>query len=237
MGESSAIVFGDSVSALEALAPWPVCRPLAAPAAAGRLLHALRMVAPSTDKERRSYFTTRSVARICRVMATILEITSVYLDDQQCGGVTCPECGVTRVVNLARYKGEFGGKVFKVKCAACATVVHVRFDFRRHHRAAMQLSGALLQCGTKHALASVTITSLSVSGVGFTLCTPLPLQSGEHYDLIFFLDDADHTLIFETIVIRRVQDREVGVDFCLEEPYHSALDFYLMDAFLDPAEA
>ena len=57
-------------------------------------------------------------------------------------------------------------------------------------------------------LASLTITSLSVSGVGFTLCTPLLVQSGEHYDIIFFLDDTDHTLIFETIVMRRVQDRE-----------------------------
>ena len=170
-------------------------------------------------------------------MATILEMTSVYLDDQQCGVVTCPACGVTRVVNLAHYKGELGGKVFKVKCAACATVGQVRFDFRCHHRVAMQLPGTLLQRGTKHALASLMVTSLSVSGVGFTLCTPLPVQCGEYYDLLFFLDDVDHTLIFETIVIRRVEDREVGVDFCLEEPYHSALDFYLMDAFLEPAEA
>ena len=170
-------------------------------------------------------------------MTTILEITSVYLDAQRCGAVTCPKCGITRAVNLTHYKGDLGGKILKVKCAACATVVHVRFDFRRHHRVAVRLPGTLLQCGTKHVLASLTVMSLSVSGVGFTLSTPLPIRSGEHYDIIFFLDDANHTLIFETIVIRRVEDREMGAEFYLEDLYHSALDFYLMDALLDPEEA
>ena len=74
-------------------------------------------------------------------------------------------------------------------------------------------------------------------GQGSRSVPPLPVQSGEHYDLLFFLDDADRTLIFENIVIRRVEDREVGVEFCLEDLYHSALDFYLMDTFLDPAKA
>ena len=119
-------------------------------------------------------------------MATIQEITSVYLDAKRCGVVTCPKCGVTRAVNLAHYTGDLGGKVLKVKCAACATVVNVRFDFRRHHRIAVRLPGTLVQHGTKHVLASLTVTSLSVSGVGFTLCTPLLVQSGEHYDIIFF---------------------------------------------------
>jgi hypothetical protein len=170
-------------------------------------------------------------------MATILEMTSVYLDAHRCGAVTCPKCGVTRAVNLAHYKGDLGGKVLKVKCATCATVVNVRFDFRRHHRVAVRLPGTLLQCGTKHILTTLTVTSLTVSGVGFTLRTPLPVRSGERYDILFFLDDADHTLIFETIVMRRVEDREVGAEFRLEDSYHSALDFYLMDALLNPEEA
>jgi hypothetical protein len=166
-------------------------------------------------------------------MTTILEMTRVYLDAQRCGDVTCPKCGVIRTVNLAHYKGELGGKVLKVKCTACAMVVNVRFDFRRHHRVAVRLPGTLLQCGTKHVLASLTVTSLSVSGVGCTLCTPLSVQSGEHYDIIFCLDDADRTLIFETIVMRRVKGKEVRAEFCLEDAYHSALDFYLMDVLVD----
>jgi hypothetical protein len=170
-------------------------------------------------------------------MTTILEITNVYLDTQRCGVVTCPKCSVSRAVNLAHYKGELGGKVLKVKCTACATVVNVRFDFRRHRRIAVRLPGTLLQCGTKHILASLTVTSLSVSGIGCTLHTPLPLRLGEYYDAIFYLDDADHTLIFETIVIRRVEDRQVGAEFCLEDSYHSALDFYLMTAIQDHEEA
>jgi hypothetical protein len=115
-------------------------------------------------------------------------------------------------------------------------VVHVRFDFRRHHRIAVRLPGTLVQCGTKHVLASLTVTSLLGSGVRFTLRTPLPVRSGERYDLIFFLDDAHQTLIFETIMLRCVDGSEVGAEFALENPYHSALDFYLMDALLAPEE-
>jgi hypothetical protein len=166
-------------------------------------------------------------------MATSLESTSVYLDAQRCGVLTCPKCGVARAINMSHYPGALGGHVLKVKCAACATVVHVRFEFRRHHRIAVRLPGTLLQCGTKHMRASLTVTSLSVSGVGCMLHTPLPVRSGEHYDIIFYLDDADHTLIFETITIRRVQDGEVGAEFCLGDAYHSALDFYLTAALYD----
>jgi hypothetical protein len=190
----------------------------------------------SADKESRSCTDTRTTERTCLFMAVILETTSVYLDAQRCGVVTCPKCGVTRPVNLTHYKGELGGKVLKVKCAACATVVSVRFDFRRHPRVTVQLPGTLLQQGTKHILASITVTSLSASGVEFTLSAPPPVQSGEYYDVIFFLDDPHHSLIFETVVIRRVQDGEVGAEFCLEDPYHSILDFYLMAALLDDRE-
>lgn len=169
-------------------------------------------------------------------MAVILETTRVYLDARRCGVVTCPKCGVTWPVNLTHYKGELGGKDLKVKCAACATVVSVRFDFHLHHRVSIQLPGSLLQQGTKHLLASITVTSLSVSGVGCALSPPLPVQSEESYDVIFFLDDPHHALICETVVIRRVQDEEVGVEFCLEDPYHSPLDLYLMTALLDAEE-
>jgi len=100
-------------------------------------------------------------------MAVILETSRVYLDARRCEVVTCLKCGVTWPVNLTHYKSELGGKVLKVKCAACATVVSVRFDFRRHHHVSVQLPGSLLQQGTKHILASITVTSLSVSGVGF----------------------------------------------------------------------
>ena len=116
-------------------------------------------------------------------------------------------------------------------------MVHVRVDFRRHHRVAVRLPGTLVPCGTKHVLASLTVTSLSVSGGGFTLRTPLPVQSGKHYNVLFFLDDAAQTLIFETIVMRRVEDRQVGAEFCLEDPYHHALDCSLMNPLGDPEEA
>jgi hypothetical protein len=37
--------------------------------------------------------------------------------------------------------------------------------------------------------------------------------------------------------MRRVEDRQVGAEFCLEDPYHHALDFYLMNTLVDPEEA
>ena len=91
---------------------------------------------------------------------------------------------------------------------------------------------------TTHRLLLSEVGEPCHGGAPRLLCSgSLLVQSGEHYDIIFFLDDTDHTLIFETIVMRRVQDREVGAEFCLEEAYHSALDFYLMGALLNPEEA
>ncbi len=84
-------------------------------------------------------------------MAVSVEITTVYLDAQRCRVVTCSKCGIIQPAKRAHYTGALGGKVLKVKCASHAAVVGVRFEFRRHHRGAIQPPGTLLQRGTKYA--------------------------------------------------------------------------------------
>ena len=42
-------------------------------------------------------------------MAHPMETTRVYLDDHQRGVVTCPHCGDTQALNMARYPDALGG--------------------------------------------------------------------------------------------------------------------------------
>ena len=163
------------------------------------------------------------------------ESICVYLDAHLHGVVTCVKCGSKRPVNMTPYPGNVGAKVFKVRCDACATVFGVHFEARRQARRTVQLPGALVQVGAKHVLASIIVTSLSLGGVGFRTRTPVALQPGEIYDVIFFLDDADHTLIFQTIVLRRMQGQEGGAEFCAQDIATDDLDYYLI-SLVAPAE-
>ena len=52
-------------------------------------------------------------------MAHPMETTRVYLDDHRRGVVTCPHCGDTQALNMARYPDALGGTARHVLCGAC----------------------------------------------------------------------------------------------------------------------
>jgi predicted Zn finger-like uncharacterized protein len=67
-------------------------------------------------------------------MAHPLETTRIFLDDHRRGDVTCPHCGGTHTVNMARYPDPLGATGYKVPCGACGRLFRLRFESRRHLR-------------------------------------------------------------------------------------------------------
>ena len=54
------------------------------------------------------------------------------------------------------------------------------------------------------------------------------LHKNEKYEVVFVLDDADHSVIFEEIVIQRRHRNVVGAAFSTQDTYHADIGFYIM---------
>ena len=109
----------------------------------------------------------------------------------------------------------------------CGKVMRLVHDRRGFKRKPIELSGTLLDVMTQAPLATVTITDLSLGGVGFA-AHQYTIEVEALFTLTFDLDDDCQTLIQEEIVVRSVQDNQhVGVEFLYKENYNFDLDFYL----------
>ena len=169
-------------------------------------------------------------------MAHPMETTRVYLDDHRRGVVTCPHCGDTQALNMARYPDALGGTACHVLCGACGREFRLLFERRRHPRLSVSLPGTLFpsapqdepdERSQKLGYTAITVTSLAAGGIGFRPQTPVSCHVGDRYYVIFVLPDTDHSLICEDIVIRRMTPQGVGAAFCRPPGSHPALDWYI----------
>lgn len=166
-----------------------------------------------------------------------MECIHIYLDAQYIGTMACPQCRIRRVVNISQQCPQvlaMIGKRSVTTTCRCGAIFAAYFDLRRHPRKAVQLRGTIGDSQTGTPLSDTVIFSLSVHGLGFTLATALSLHIGERYSTSFGLDDAELSLIQESIIIRRLQGLTVGATFYPDEQYNYALDFYVYGGQLPP---
>lgn len=161
-------------------------------------------------------------------MAQGMETARVYLDANRTGIITCLACGIKRSQDMTAYGDDIGGKTLPVKCRACASIFYVTFECRRHRRLQVHLPGKLLQLRTRERVDTIVVTSLSVTGLAFVTRPDVVLHRGEKYEVVFVLDDAEQSVIFEEIVIQRRYRNIVGAEFCTQEQYDGELGFYIM---------
>ena len=143
-------------------------------------------------------------------MALRRECARVYLDGNREGTITCIACGVKRSISMNKYGDDIGGKTINAQCRTCAAVFRAIFDFRRHCRVHVHLPGRLLQLRTREEVEPIVVTSLSVTGLGFVTAPGVSVSMGDKYEVVFVLDDEDHSVLFEEIVITRIRGTRVG---------------------------
>ena len=162
-------------------------------------------------------------------MIQTTDTMSVYLNEDRQGAITCLHCGQKHLVNMSNYQEQdIGGKTLKVKCSVCNKTFHVRFDLRRYQRLNVHFPGQLIHLSSQEKISSITVTSLSVGGVSFTLDSEGQLQHGEVYKINFHLDDRSHSLIYEEVIIKHFEGRCAGAEFHQSDAYNYALDFYII---------
>ena len=161
-------------------------------------------------------------------MAAHQECTRVYLDAKRDGTITCLACGMKQTINMSTYGDDLGGKTLHTQCRTCEAVFQATFEFRRHRRVRVHLPGKLLQLRTREDVEPIVVTSLSMHGMGFIAAPKVPIRVGDKYEVVFILDDEDQSVLFEDIVITRLEGVKVGAAFAPSQYENPDLMFFMM---------
>ncbi|NOX34375.1 MAG: PilZ domain-containing protein [Deltaproteobacteria bacterium] len=139
---------------------------------------------------------------------------------------SCPECGKTRQMDVSRFTNV--EKEVKLKCTCtCRHVFSVVIERRMHIRKKVDLSGALLFGNKRHPVKVVDISRL-----GLKLRTKgLPdLNPGDRVVIEFTLDDAWNSLVSKEVNIKKINQKDIGVEFSSRDHYDK-LGTYLLFHF------
>ena len=156
-----------------------------------------------------------------------ITIDKVYYNKKNEAIFTCPNCKLSRLVNVKTYKEN--DDVVGVKCT-CGCVYYIREllpESRKFQRKRTNLSGTYLQT-TTNTNSFMTITDLSFSGVQFRTEKEHDLEIGEIVGVRFVLDDDNSTEVRRTAAVRHIKGRVIGAEFCDMQVFDMELSYYLM---------
>lgn len=152
-------------------------------------------------------------------------IKKVYPHDHEVV-LVCEQCGNTKKINTVKY--EKLKKPLRIKCG-CGSQFLVSIETRKYYRKSTRLYGEYAKVGTEGVAGRMIIRNLSRTGLGFEMAGDHALRPDDILRIRFTLDDRMRTEIHKKVVVRNMQDRFVGAEFCDLEPYESVLGFYLMN--------
>jgi hypothetical protein len=100
---------------------------------------------------------------------------------------------------------------------------------RKHTRKATNLPGVLKRLSPDLPGDNIMIEDVSRGGLGFSLSREPDMKVNQVFQVEFFLDDDDQSIISKTLIITHVSGCRIGAEFC-EPPdsFDRALMSYLM---------
>ncbi len=153
-----------------------------------------------------------------------MSVIKILVNHNKEGEITCPKCSKMKTISASSQL--LNKRAIKVKCS-CGHSFSVSLDHRRFLRKNIEIPGVLYQADSTELLCNVTITSLSVSGIGFTTKSLHNIYINSAFEIEFKLDDNSDATIREAIAIRRINGLHVGAEFSEQEKYNYELDFYM----------
>jgi hypothetical protein len=153
-----------------------------------------------------------------------MPVLKVRVGSNNQGQITCPKCSKVKSINATHHL--LTKKAIKVRCS-CGHSFKVSLDYRHYFRKNVRLPATLYKPHSDDILSEVTLTSLSVSGIGFETTSLHDIYISSLFEIEFKLDDNSDTHIRETICIKRITGFVVGAEFTEQDKYCFELDFYL----------
>ncbi len=154
-------------------------------------------------------------------------IQKVFVTKKGKANFTCPECSIIKQMDVSKF-GNINKKVnLKVTCSKCKYKFSVDLERRQHVRKTVELEGFL---NIKNEKFSVKIVDISRLGLKIKTTTLLDLNIGDKMILDFVLDDATHSNVSKEVKIKKINERDIGVEF-LSLDHYDKLGTYLLFQF------
>lgn len=152
-------------------------------------------------------------------------IVKSYVRNDDTATVICPGCTTARNVRVSKLR--HANHKTKYTCPSCQQTSEVLFDFRRHYRKPVSLTGTykiISEGGIGYGI--MHINNISRSGISFTVAGIHRIEVGQELRLEFELDDKKKTFLQREAFVKSVRQDTIGCELKshLEE---KALGFYL----------
>jgi hypothetical protein len=149
----------------------------------------------------------------------------VFVNGKNKAVFTCPECTKSKTVDTSKFVIEKKKLSIKVKCS-CGHIYPVVLERRKYYRKKTNLPGIfILEQNMKEY--SIVVTNISRFGLEFNSSESERLKVGDRIGVEFRLDDKSRSLIRKKIIIRTIEEKKIGAEFCFPDEYDKALGFYL----------
>jgi uncharacterized C2H2 Zn-finger protein len=135
----------------------------------------------------------------------------------------CPKCDTTKTIDTSN--GHYAFRKFKATCQ-CGTLIKGQFEFRKHFRKKVRLSGAYKKRDTG-VRGKIIVQDISLLGVGFSCLRKHHFQKGDQLDISFVLDNTKRSEVKLWVEVINIDDRFVGAKRCDPQLMQPELGFYL----------
>ena len=153
-------------------------------------------------------------------------ITKIFLTKSGKAGISCPECGKTKLMDIERFSHRDKAIRLKITCK-CSHIFSVFLERRKNVRKNVILIGELIAGKKKY---SIVINDISKKGLKIRTERVLDLKRGDKVDIEFRLDDAGRSRVSKEIVIKKIDQQYINVEF-LSRQHYDKFGVYLLFHF------
>jgi len=158
------------------------------------------------------------------------KVAKTYVRPDNTIVLTCPHCGMQKVVQADLFLGR--KHKLKVKCR-CEKVFIVNLEFRDKIRKKVNLRGTYINHSQKDKTGNLIIKDISVVGLAFSNLDGQIFNMGDELSLEFTLDDEHETKIKKEVIVRIIHQISIGCDFINSEDFlGSQLSHYIKSTLL-----
>jgi PilZ domain len=151
----------------------------------------------------------------------------VYVKSRNAAALTCPSCHRTKIANLTQYTHITSPLKAKCRCGCLFDVPDVVLEARKFYRKKARLPGSYVKT-VVDTMGCMTVHEVSMTGLRFHTDKEHDLAVEDVLGVCFVFDDEKHTEMRRTVVIRHIQGRVIGAEFCDRHTYDLDLIHYLL---------
>ena len=152
----------------------------------------------------------------------------VYVKSRKAAALTCPSCHSTKIANLAPYTNTTRPIKATCQCGCLFEVPDVVLEARKWYRKRTRLPGSYAKPVVDTRRGCMIVHDVSFTGIRFHTEKEHKLTVEDVLGVRFVLDDQQHTEMRRTVVVRHVQGRFIGAEFCDMHVYDMDLMRYLL---------